>query len=263
MRSRARRGEIIRVILASAWLLGLACAALAARWIGDAGDGSLLAPGPHHWLGTDLLGRDVLLRLAEGGLRTIGIAGSACLISVLAGGAWGITAGFFQGTAARILHRLIDVGLAVPSLLLALTLLAALGPGEVAVALAVGVGGAATFARLARAEALQVREKEYVIAARLVGADEAAIIRRHLLPNVASSLIAYAVLQFSWALANAASLTFLGFGGSLTAPEWGRMLGEARLVFWQAPWQALAVGTAVALSVLAAQALGESREGAA
>jgi peptide/nickel transport system permease protein len=149
------------------------------------------------------------------------------------------------------------VALAVPSLLMALVLLAAFGPSEWAVSISVGVSGAATFAKLARSEAMQVGGKEYMLAARALGADEPALIRRHLIPNVASSLAAYAVLQFGWALANTASLTFLGFGGSISAPEWGRMLGEARLVFWQAPWQALAAGLAIGLTVLAAQQLGE------
>jgi peptide/nickel transport system permease protein len=255
-RGYSNRGTLLDG-MAVAWFLALAIAALASGWIGKPDDLPMLPPSWAHWLGTDLLGRDFFLRLAEGGGRTIGIAGAACLLSVLVGGVWGIFAGFSRGQLSELLSRLIEVALAVPSLLLALVLLAALGPSEAAVALAVGVGGAATFARLTRAESVQVSGKAYILAARALGAHEFELIGRHLLPNVASAFAAFAVLQFGWALANTASLTFLGFGGSISAPEWGRMLGDARLVFWQAPDQALAIGMAIALTVLAAQRLAE------
>jgi peptide/nickel transport system permease protein len=217
----------------------------------------LEAPGLAHWLGTDMLGRDLGARLLQGGARSLLIATAALAFSTTLGGIWGIAAGFGGGWADRILTRMMDIALSVPALVLALLILAALGPGDAAVTAAVGLGGAPTYARLARAAAAQVRPREFLAAAQSLGAGRLRLVARHLLPNIASPLAAYAVLHFGWALVNAASLTFLGFGGSPSAPEWGRMLADARLVFGQAPWQAAAPGLALALTVLAVQRLGE------
>ena len=160
------------------------------------------------------------------------------------------------GWIDRMLDRAMDVVLSVPALILALVILAALGPGEIAVVIAVGIGGAATFARLVRAEAVQIRNREYFLASRALAAGQIRMVRSHLLPNIAGPLAAYGALHFGWALVNAASLTFLGFGGSPSAAEWGRMLSEARLVFWQAPVQAAAPALALAVTVLAVQRIG-------
>jgi peptide/nickel transport system permease protein len=217
----------------------------------------LQLPSADHWLGTDLLGRDFGWRMLAGGARTFLAAFGSAAVSVLLGGVWGIVAGFEGGWTDRILSRIMDTALAVPALILGLILLSALGPGDAAVILALGVGGAATFARLLRAEAAQIRNREYLVAARTLGAGKIRRILRHLLPNISGPLTSYGALHFGWALINVASLTFLGFGGAPSAPEWGRMLAEARLVFGQAPWQAGAVGAALALTVVAAQRVGE------
>lgn len=215
------------------------------------------APNPDHWLGTDMLGRDLGWRLLQGGIRSLMVAAVALALSVTVGGAWGIAAGFTGGWTDRILGRVMDIALAVPALVLALLILAALGQGDAAVMIAVGAGGAPTYARLARAAAASMRSREFLLAAETLGAGRWRLVMRHLLPNIAPPLGAYAVLHFGWALVNAASLTFLGFGGSPSTPEWGRMLGEARLVFGQAPWQTAAPGLALAATVLAVQRIGE------
>ncbi|MBN2084044.1 MAG: ABC transporter permease [Anaerolineales bacterium] len=217
----------------------------------------LQPPSGVHWLGTDMLGRDFGWRMIAGGARTFLAAFGAAAISILLGGLWGIAAGFAGGWADRILSRLMDAALAVPALILGLVILSALGPGEAAVILALGLGGAATFARLLRAEARQIRSREYLLAARTLGAGKIRLVVRHLLPNISGSLAAYGALHFGWAMVNVASLTFLGFGGAPSVPEWGRMLAEARLVFGQAPGQALAAGGALALTVVAVQRTGE------
>jgi peptide/nickel transport system permease protein len=217
----------------------------------------LETPNPAHWLGTDMLGRDLGWRLLQGGTRSLLIATVALALSVTVGGGWGIAAGFGGGWADRILARTMDVALSVPALVLALLILAALGPGDGAVMIAVGAGGAPTYARLARAAAVSIRSREFLAAAQSLGAGRLRLIVRHLLPNIAGPLTAYAVLHFGWALVNAASLTFLGFGGAPSAPEWGRMLADSRLVFGQAPWQAAAPGLALAATVLAVQRVGE------
>jgi peptide/nickel transport system permease protein len=217
----------------------------------------LRLPSWNHWLGTDLLGRDLAWRLLAGGAHTFLIASAATALSVVAGGVWGIAAGFSGGGVDRFLGRLMDAALSIPALILALVILAALGPGEAAVILAVGMGSAATFARLLRAESAQIRNREFLLAARTLGAGNIRQVVRHLLPNISGPLAAYGALHFGWAVVNAASLTFLGFGGDPSTPEWGRMLAEARLVFGQAPWQAAAPGLALALTVLAVQQAGQ------
>jgi ABC-type dipeptide/oligopeptide/nickel transport system permease subunit len=217
----------------------------------------LESPSLQHWLGTDLLGRDFGWRLMAGGIQTLAVATAAACLSIFLGGAWGIAAGLAGGWVDRVLKRAMDVALSVPALVLALVILAALGPGEVAVVIAVGAGGAATFARLTRAETLQIRNREYFLASRALGAGWIRMVKSHLLPNIAEPLAAYGALHFGWALVNAASLTFLGFGGAPSAAEWGRMLGEARLVFWQVPAQAAAPALALAATVLAVQRIGE------
>jgi peptide/nickel transport system permease protein len=240
------------------WLLftisgGLFADILAAPSIGA----PLQSPGWQHWLGTDFLGRDFWWRWLAGGAQTLWMATAAAFLSVMIGSVWGITAGFFGGWIDRVLERVMDVALAVPALVLALVILAALGPGEIAVVIAVGMGGAATFARLIRAESVQVRRREFLLAARSLGEGKLPMVIRHLLPNISGPLAAYAALHFGWALVNSASLTFLGFGGTPSAPEWGRMLNESRLIFWQAPWQAAVMGLGLAMTVLAVQRFGE------
>jgi peptide/nickel transport system permease protein len=221
-----------------------------------AGGSPLQAPSLNHWLGTDLLGRDFGWRMMAGGSRTFLIAFGSASLSVLCGGFWGVAAGFSGGWIDRILNRCMDAALAIPALILGLVILAALGPGDAAVVLALGLGESATFARLLRAEAAQIRSREFVLAARAVGAGRIRQLLRHLLPNLAGPLAAYGTLHFGWAMINVASLTFLGFGGSPSVPEWGRMLADSRLVFGQAPWQALAVGAALASTIGAVQISG-------
>jgi peptide/nickel transport system permease protein len=243
--------------LAFLWLSFMLVGSFGAQWVHSIATAPMQPPSLDHWLGTDLLGNDVFLRIVQGGGWTIGIAGLACLLSVTVGSLWGIAAGFFHNRGAYLLTRLLDVALAVPPLLMALVWIAAFGPSNGAVILAVGAGGVATFARLARAEAAHLSSREFILAARALGAGHARVIWRHLLPNMLASLAAYWIIQFGWALTNTAALTFLGFGGSLFTPDWGRLLGDARLVFWQAPWQALAAGLAIACTVLSAQKIGE------
>jgi peptide/nickel transport system permease protein len=240
------------------WLLIILAGGILAALLPVPAQGAPLQPPTwQHWLGTDLLGRDFGWRLLAGGLHTLAVATGAVCLSILLGGTWGIAAGLSGGWIARLLDRAMDVALSVPALILALVILAALGPGELEVAIAVGLGGAATFARLVRAETAQIRNREYFLASRALAADGLRMAWSHLLPNIAGPLAAYAALHFGWAIVNAASLTFLGFGGSPSAAEWGRMLSEARLVFWQAPAQAAAPALAIAATVLAVQSLGQ------
>ncbi|MBN1438133.1 MAG: ABC transporter permease [Anaerolineales bacterium] len=244
--------------VALGWLIVLPAAGLLAGFFPAPAAGlPLQPPGWNHWLGTDLLGRDLAWRFLAGGARTFLIASGSALIAVLLGGVWGLAAGFAGGWIDRILGRAIDAALSIPALILGLVILAALGPSEAAVILAVGLSSAATYARLLRAEAAQIRNREYLLAARTLGAGTVHRMFRHLLPNIAGPLTAYGALHFGWAMVNASSLTFLGFGGDPSASEWGRMLADARMVFGRASWQAAVPGLALAFTVLAVQQAGE------
>jgi len=218
---------------------------------------SLAAPSLAHPLGTDLLGRDVGLRLLAGGLRTLRMAAAATVIAAAFGSLWGLVAGHAGGGLEWILVHANDVLLSVPGLVLALVVIAALGQHETTIILAVGLGGVGSFARLARSAASQTSHRSFVLAARALGAGEVRLLQRHVFPNTMEALTAYALLHFGWALVNSASLTFLGLGGAPSIPDWGQMLNESRLVFLHAPWLAAAPGTALALTVLAVQRLGE------
>jgi peptide/nickel transport system permease protein len=218
---------------------------------------SLTPPSLAHPLGTDLLGRDVGLRLLAGGLRTLRMAAAATVIAAALGSLWGLVAGHAGGWLEWILVHANDVLLSVPGLVLALVVIAALGQHETTIILAVGVGGVGSFARLARSAASQTSHRSFVLAARALGASEVRLLQRHVFPNTLEALTAYALLHFGWALVNSASLTFLGLGGAPSIPDWGQMLNESRLVFLHAPWLAAAPGTALALTVLAVQRLGE------
>ena len=218
---------------------------------------SLASPSPIHLLGTDLLGRDVGLRLLAGGLRTLRMAAAATMIAAVLGSIWGLVAGHAGGWLEWILVHANDVLLSVPGLVLALVVIAALGQHEATIILAVGLGGVGSYARLARSAAAETTRRSFVLAARALGAGEVRLLQHHVFPNTLEALSAYALLHFGWALVNSASLTFLGLGGAPSIPDWGQMLNESRLVFLGAPWLAAAPGTALALTVLAVQRLGE------
>jgi peptide/nickel transport system permease protein len=211
----------------------------------------LESPSAAHPLGTDLLGRDVLTRLAHGGRRTLGVGLLSLGITLLPGLAIGLAAGFVGNLTDWALMALMDALLAFPSLLLALALIALSGSGPVQVAVAIGVAGIAAYARVTRAAVRDARTRAYVIAARALGAGPARIICCHILPTIAPTLLAFAGVTLSWALINGAALTFLGYGGDISTPDWGIMLSDGRSVFRTAPWVALAPGITLSLSVFA------------
>jgi len=215
----------------------------------------LQPPSPEHWFGTDLLGRDVYSRVLYGARRTLGVALLTLAITLLPGLALGLAAGYAPRWLDLLLTTLIDALLAFPSLLLALALLALLGGGLASVALAVGVAGAPAFARVTRAAVIEARALPFVEAARAVGARPGRILIWHILPNVAAPLLAFAGVTLSWALLNSAALTFLGYGGDVSAPDWGVMLADGRQAFRSAPWVAAAPGIALSLTVFAINAL--------
>jgi ABC-type dipeptide/oligopeptide/nickel transport system permease subunit len=250
-------------LAALAWLalagLGAGCASLLAPAGPLAADTSrtFLPPGPGWLLGTDFLGRDVLARILWGGRSTLGMGLLALAVAVGAGLPVGLVAGTFGGWVDVLLMRLVDALLAFPGLLLAMAIVALLGPGVSAVAVAVGVAAAPAYARVARSAALEVRVQPYVEAARAVGCTPWRIVVRHVLPNAAAPLVAFAATQLGWVLLNGAALTFLGLGAPPGTPEWGAMLAEGRGYLRDAPWVSTFPGLALTLTVLAANLVGD------
>ncbi len=218
----------------------------------------LLPPGPGHPLGTDLFGRDVWSRLVWGGRYSLTAALAAIVLSVIPGTLLGLTAGYLGGGADRVMMRIVDVLLAVPSLLLALALVAALGPGLVSAALAVGLAGIPRFARVTRASAQSVRSAGFIEAARAAGARDGRIVLRHVLPNTASTVLVLGALELGYALLNIGALSFLGLGAQAPLPEWGLTLAEGRALLRPAPWVAIAPGMAITLSVLSLNLLADA-----
>jgi len=218
----------------------------------------LAPPGPGRWLGTDPFGRDILSRLLWGGRRTLGVAGVAVLITVGAGLLLGLSAGFYGGATDEWIMRIMDVMLAFPGLLLILGLVAVLGSGSRTLAVAVGLAGAPVFSRVVRSAVLSVRGELYVEAAQAVGCRNGRIITRHILPNILGSVIAFAPVQFGWAILNASALSFLGLGESPSLPEWGAMLNLGRGYLRGALWVSVAPGLAITLTVLSVNVLGDA-----
>ena len=217
-----------------------------------------LPPSWEHPAGTDLFGRDVAARVLYGGRLSLGIAMLAVPLAAIPGTILGLLAGYYGHRVDRVVSWLIDVMLAFPSILLALTLIAVLGTGAINVALAVGLAGIPQYARLVRGQALSVRRQPYVRAAWTVGCTHRRIMLRHILPNVIGPIIVLATLDVGWAILNASALSFLGLGVQPPTPEWGSMLNEGRGFLRDAPWVTAAPGLAIALTVLSVNLLGDA-----
>jgi ABC-type dipeptide/oligopeptide/nickel transport system permease subunit len=218
----------------------------------------LLPPSAAHPAGTDLFGRDVWSRLVWGGRLSLAAGILAVTLAALPGSLLGLLAGYSGGWLDALLMRLVDMLLAFPSLLLALALVAWLGPGLVGAALAVGLAGIPRFARLVRAATLGVRSELYIEAARVVGCRPERILLRHVAPNVRGVVIILGSLELGFALLNIGALSFLGLGAQPPTPEWGAMLAEGRTLLRDAPWVSTAPGLAITTTVLAVNLLGDS-----
>lgn len=221
-----------------------------------------LAPQAHYWLGTDQLGRDLWTRVVYGAVHSLSAALIAVAIGLVVGTALGTLAGALAGRVESTIMRLVDVLLAIPSLLLQLTVIILLGFGTVNAAVAVGVAAIASFARLARAEVVRVRHSDYVEAARGSGGTFFAVFWRHILPNSLTAVLAFATLQFGQAMLALATLSFLGYGTPPPVPEWGLLIAEGRNYLSTAWWLTTFPGLAVVAVVLAANRLSRQWSGA-
>lgn len=216
----------------------------------------MAAPSRTHWLGTDELGRDVFSRLLYGARISMTVGLVATGIGLTSGVVVGVCAGYFR-RADNLLMRLVDILMAIPSILLALAIVTALGPGLYNVMIAVGVGALPTFARLTRAAVLGLREMEFVQAARAIGATDLAIVGRHILRNALPPVLVYASLHMAGAILAASILSFLGLGVQPPTAEWGAMVSGARAYLREAPFLSTVPSLAIFMVVMAFNLLGD------
>ena len=208
-------------------------------------------------LGTDAVGRDMLSRLIYGAQYSLFIGIVVVAIALIGGVIIGLVAGFYGGWVDIVIMRVMDVVLAFPSLLLALVLVAILGPGLTNAMIAIAIVYQPHFARLTRAAVMSEKAREYVTAARVAGASNLRLMFKTILPNCLGPLIVQATLSFSSAVLDAAALGFLGMGAQPPSPEWGTMLAEAREFIQSAWWVVTFPGLAILLTVLAINLMGD------
>jgi peptide/nickel transport system permease protein len=210
-----------------------------------------------HPLGTDALGRDVLARVVYGARLSVPVAVSAVAAAGIAGTSLGVVAGYFGGAVDLIVIALADFMLSFPFMLTALLVAAVLGPGVFNLIVVLAISTWPTYARIARAEAASVRRREFMMAARALGLRTGTMLRRHLLPNISSSLIVIASVEVARLMIAEAFLSFLGLGVPSPLPSWGGMIADGRVYLLQQPWLATAPGLAILTSATAFNLLGD------
>jgi peptide/nickel transport system permease protein len=249
---------------AASALLGLAVVAAAAPWIAPYDPArqelaaTLAPPGPEHVLGQDKLGRDILSRVVHGARVSLAVGLAAVVTSLAVGVVIGAIAGYAGGWLDDLLMRIVDVLLAFPGLLLAIAFTAVLGPSLRNVVLALCAIGWTGYARLARGEIHRLRHREFVEAARALGASDRRILWRHLTPLLAAPLLVQATFGMAAAIVAEASLSFLGLGAQPPTPSWGAMLNDGRAFLLVAPHLTLFPGLTIMLTVLALNFLGDA-----
>ena len=216
-----------------------------------------LPPGPGHPFGTDKLGRDLFARIAFGARISIAIGFVAVGLAITLGTAIGTLAGYLGGWVDSTLMGAMDVMLAFPSIILAIGITTILGPSITNLMLAIGIVYIPQYARLARAAVLDVREADFIEAARALGAVMPSILGRHVLPNILAPLLVQATLGVATAELEAAGLSYLGLGARPPAPEWGAMLNDARDYWLSAPWALVFPGLSITILVLGFNLLGD------
>jgi peptide/nickel transport system permease protein len=212
---------------------------------------------PDHLLGTDSLGRDVLSRLIYGTRVSLVVGFAAVGISGLIGVVVGLLSGYFGGWIDSVFMRVVDAWLAFPFLLMAIAIVAILGPGLFNIVIALVVTSWVVYARLVRGETLSLREREFVLSSRGLGASRLALMAKHILPNILPPILVVATLELGVVIVTEASLSFLGLGANASQPSWGSMLADGRAYITQAWWLATLPGLAIFVVVLAVNVLGD------
>lgn len=216
-----------------------------------------VAPNGQFWLGTDSLGRDMLSRLLHGARIAFLIALVVVVIEVVIGVPLGMMAGYFRGRIDLAIGILTDIVWAFPALVLALGIVAAVGPGLINSVIAIALVSWVPFTRVTRAKVMSLRQREFVEASIAIGGSPAHILRRHILPNILLTVLVLVTLTLPGALLAAAALSFLGFGVQPPTPEWGAMLNEGRNYIQGAPWIATFPGLAILITVIGFNLLGD------
>jgi len=218
----------------------------------------LEAPSLAHWFGTDALGRDLLTRIFYGAGVSLGVAVLAVGLALFIGIWAGAVAGYYGGTCDRLLMTAVDIMLCFPTFFLILAVIAILGPSLMNVMIIIGATSWMGVARLVRAEILSLKEREFILAARALGAGSTRIIFKHLIPNALGPVIVNAVLGISSAVLVESGLSFLGIGVQPPTPSWGNILADGKAVLGVAWWLTFFPGLAIFLVVLSANILGEA-----
>lgn len=270
-KSRSPAGEVWRrlkrnrmALIGLAILVAMIILAVFADWVAPYGmddqdpiERSFLAPSAAFPFGTDNLGRDILSRVIFGARISLQVGILAVGISFVFGCVFGAVAGYYGNRWDNVVMRLMDTLLAIPGILLAITIAASLGPGIVNAMIAVGLSGVPGFARVVRASVLTVRGNEYVEAARAVNASDFRIITRHIMPNILAPVIVQATLSVANAILMAAALSFLGLGVQPPIPEWGAMLSQGRLFLRDYPHVVIFPAAAIMLTVFGLNLFGD------
>ena len=251
-------------LLGLAIVIGLVLVALFADvlapyspYTGDLRTTRLLAPSPAHWFGTDDQGRDILSRVLVGSRITLTVVVLVAVLAAPLGLLVGTVAGYAGGWVDAVLMRVTDVFLAFPRLILALAFVAALGPGIANAALAIAITSWPPYARIARAETLQIRQSDFIAAVQLLGASPWRIVWRHIMPLCVSSVIVRVTLDMAGIILTAAGLGFLGLGAQPPMPEWGALIANGRMYVLDQWWVAAAPGAAIFIVSLAFNLLGD------
>jgi dipeptide transport system permease protein len=261
----ANRGALLGLVIVTTVLFLAAFADLVAPYNPDLTDNSVFLVPPAwqaggssaHLLGTDAIGRDILSRLIHGARLSLTIGIAVVAISVLVGTTLGLLAGYFRGIFEIAVMRIMDIILTLPSLLLAIVIVAILGPGLMNAMLAVSIVVLPHYVRITRAAVITETSRDYVTAARMGGAGHWRIMFSEVLPNCTAPLIVQASLGISTAILDAAALGFLGLGAQPPSPEWGTMLADAREFVLRAWWVVTFPGLAILITVLAFNMLGD------
>lgn len=216
-----------------------------------------LGPNGDHWFGTDEFGRDILSRVLYGSRVTVVTSTIVVLLATVVGTSLGLVSGYFGGRVDNIIMRVMDVLLAFPGILLAIGVMAILGPGLVNVMIALGIAYTPSFARLVRGSVLSVRHLEYIEASRALGVPTVRVLARHVLPNVMAPILIQVSIAFVYAIRAEASLSYLGLGTPPPNPSWGNLLQETQRFMIREPILPFFPGLAIAITILGLNLLGD------
>jgi len=259
--ARKNRGVVVGLVLVGALFLAALLSPVISPHdpIATAPDEAYLPPlAPGHILGTDELGRDQLSRVLWGARVSLPVAFVAVAVGLVGGGLIGIVSGYAGGVADLVLMRLVDALLAFPALILAIALVAALGPNLRNAMIAIGIVAVPVYARLIRAVVLQLKQMEFVVATRSLGATPIRLIVRHLIPNLMNPVLVQLSLSAGFAILAEAVLSFLGLGAQPPTPDWGQMITIGRTFLPNDPWLAIVPGIAISIAVYSFNLLGDS-----